>query len=158
MSKILIFFLVLCLSAVCAKAETTSALSGLKQFQLLVEDLSQSDPKCGITEDLVRRALMDSVASQKFKIVDKSTVAFYVKIATLHTANGICMSVTNVDLRAAQNVQLAFSGAEHFVRVLLWSNAWFDTSPGGNAHKKQIRKTLEEASQQFIDDWQSANK
>lgn len=95
-------------------ADVSIALRGIKQVELVIEDLDQAARSCGVTEDRIHDAFMYPASSARFRVLEKrgtpSDPAFYIAVTTV-TSSGVCASSIEVRLYYDLLVTIPSSGS-----------------------------------------------
>jgi hypothetical protein len=136
-----------------AQTQNDGRLKGLKKIYLLIETLDKTAEGCGLSEDLIRTAVMYPLSSSPMEIEDRSTT-FYVNLGTLRS-QGTCFSTLSIKIY--QNVKLTFANFERNYKLGLWNKTWFGFSPP-HEHGQMVRAAIETMTKDFLTAWNLDNK
>ena len=135
-----------------------NVLRGLDEVDVTVEELTESNKACGIDEDAVTNAIKYPVSSSYPRIEPSAPVVFYVRVTSIFDrADSGCFSNVDVQVYAVQSVTLEFSGANRFLRVMLWQKNVV-LSNSRVRHPRFVTETVDESVKKFITDWNLDNK
>jgi hypothetical protein len=156
-----LFLILGCLLTTCASpswAQDRSALAGLAELQLVIENPTDAGLACGLSEATFRTAFSNVVIPTKLRIVNSSTVAFVIGVSTVRAKNGTCSSAGVLKLLTLQNTTLKFSGRSQIATLLLWDDWWVDLSTSPATHSQQVQKSIENSARAFLNEWLMANQ
>lgn len=94
------------------------SLEGLRSLNISVERLSENDKACGLTEDLLRRAVSFPIATSQLKIEERNAPVLNLTVTTLHPPAGWCATAWKLELLDFADATLS-SGKTKFVTVQL---------------------------------------
>jgi hypothetical protein len=156
-----IIYVITCLMSLSLHSEAQThgnALRGLVKIQILIEDLNNSSLECGLTEALIRNAVLYPISAASIVVTEFAPVALYVNANSLFPGSEqIC--VTNIYMRAEtmQNVILDYSGRTVFSNVELWSDGMILFTDRAY-HARHVAETVEDLAKKFVTDWNLDNK
>jgi hypothetical protein len=142
--------------------ETREPLRGITAVRLKPLGVDREAERCGITESLVREAIMFPASMSKLRITDQGgflSPVLLITVSVLHLdRDDQCFSSVRLELLNNQQIKLDFSNEPPvWVDVLLWRNTWIFAS-SASRHPLQLRTAIESQTKKFLADWSLANK
>jgi hypothetical protein len=124
-------------------------LKGLTALGVVVEDLSQQAPACGLSRAPLEAAVTKSLTDAGFKALRNSDEDsyLYVQIMTTATPSGLCVSRYDVYLYSHTNATLPYQSSPALVQIeLLHKGGLTGGSAGthGDAVGRSVRQTVDE--------------
>ena len=149
------------LCAVPKAAVAAGELMGISRLELTIESLDDDNRTCGVTEDVITRALTYPISGSRLRLERVNNFKhpyLYVNITTIFMRSAQnCASSVNVQLRANQTVLIEASRNSVFTKVLLWSQGSIYTS-SADRHGRQIQEGLEDVAKKLVTDWNLDNR
>jgi len=139
------------------KVHSGDPLKDIRQFELVIEDLSKYAQECGITEDSIRGAFMYPASSAKFSLGTLEAPTIYIRVSTIHLPQGICESNVEMDVQAHQKIPLPSSGRDVLATIILWHSGSMTMSYPA-IHGQHVKGMIENKTKELITDWNLANK
>jgi hypothetical protein len=140
------------------KAHSRDPLKDIRQFELVIEDLSKYARECGITEDSIRGAFMYPASSAKFSLgTALETPTIYIRVSTIHLPQGICETEVEMDVQGYQKISLPSSGRDVLATIILWHSGSMTMSYPA-IHGRQVKEMIENKTKELITDWNLANE
>jgi len=134
------------------------SLKGLSKIKLLVERPDDTARSCGVTEELITAAFMDSASSSALRVTyDAVDPFFYIQINVIDLKNGMCVSDVTLQLLARQLIKPEFSGDARYVTMVYWSESTLAAS-AQYEHAEMVKNAIESNTTKFITKWNSDNK
>lgn len=138
-----------------AGAQTTdSSLKGVKNFELVIEELDDDSATCGVTEPGIIKATKKGVKRAPFKLGGKE-YALYVQVTTL-PQDDKCFSAIYVQAYYYGEMPLPNFPEGNFAEVSLWDQSTI-TITSRRAHGSNVSKLITQLSQKLAADWKKDN-
>jgi hypothetical protein len=147
------FLLGLCVLLAAVSAQAKQELQGLREFDVVIEGLSQSSIACGINDSLINTALRFVLQQSKIRVNRQATSFIYVAVATIPPWQGSCRF--SVRLEVHTPIIVRGSG------VPGWGAVWSGSaiySDAVHAIPKTLTEAVESLSKRFVVDWSSVNQ
>jgi hypothetical protein len=124
----------------------------------VIEKLDADSINYGISNEIIRHAVLYPASSAKFQISDSAHTNLYVNIDSLvFKSADLCVTHIQMQAFAFQEVTLDFSGKETMATVELWSQGGI-VSTNRAAHSRHVTQLIEDIMKRFVTDWNIDNK
>jgi hypothetical protein len=149
----------LMLSFQCEAQTLNHALRGLAKINVLVEDLDDEDIKCGLTNDLIRDAVLYPTNSAKIRVTNEH-VSEWLYVNTLSffsEAAQYCVTTVVMEARSLEEEMLTFSRRKVHSEIVLWRDGRLASS-NRSGHARLVAEGIEQLAKKFVTDWRVDNK
>jgi hypothetical protein len=140
---------VLALVAVCLLPgrEFAHAQSERRQLSLSIGDLNSSAKTCGITETLIKEAIMHSANSSQLQFVDDAKApTFQVRVGTFQSGAGLCVSPIDCRFFIRQKAPRPYDELD------LWVGGSLAQS-GKDQHAQAVTQHVKACLKAFLAQW-----
>ena len=137
-------------------------LAGVTVIDFVIEPLDQDNASCGITNDLIDRAVTSPISGSQLRLnrdrQDLKNPYLNVNITSLFSKSaGLCSSSLSMEVRAVQTVRIEASNATVLAPIVLWSWEQLVMGPPG-AHGQQVQVGIEEKAKNLVVRWNEDNR
>jgi hypothetical protein len=161
MRKLLIMASLLCVGTDLANAETIEKLRGLMSVRLIVPELDEDAKSCGLSQELVRDAVMFPASSSKLEFLDATGdgAVFEVVITTMVQERPVqCITNLAINVWIVERVKFDYApDAIRYAAVTMWFSGAICVSVA-TKHPQMLRTAIENKTKKFLTDWNLANK
>jgi hypothetical protein len=149
----------LMLSFQCEAQTIGHALRGLAKINVLVEDLGDEDIKCGLTEDLIRDAVLYPTSSAKIQVANELvSESLYVNTLSFFSeAAQFCVTTIVMEARSFEEEMLTSSRRKVRSEIVLWRDGRLASS-NRSGHARLVAEGIEQLAKKFVTDWNLDNK
>src|SRR5262249_13028668 len=135
------------------------ALRGLSRISIMVERVDHDGKACGLTEDVIRNAVLYPLSSA-IQVLNAPYTTLYVNTSSYFSPeipDGFCVTHIHMQAFSHQEVTLDFSGRKVWEPIELWSLGAIVSSYLSN-HRRRVAEYIEELAKKFVTDWNLDNQ